>query len=91
MPLLANGQPLARIQTPTPAQLTDNTKQSYAVEEPCASKECDAMKFAEKLRALRRARQISQRALAMAVGVDHTYLRKSETVESDDSPSSSAH
>ena len=37
-------------------QLTDNTKQSYAVEEYGASKEFDTMKFTEKLRALRRAR-----------------------------------
>ena len=39
------------------------------------------MKFAEKLRALRRARQVSQRALAMAVGVDHTYLSKIENAK----------
>ena len=30
-------------------QLTDNTKQSYAVEEWCASKEFGTMMFAEKL------------------------------------------
>jgi len=59
-------------------QLTDNTKQSYAVEEYGASKEFDTMKFTEKLRALRRARCISQRALAMAAGIDHTYLSKIE-------------
>ena len=35
-------------------------------------------KFTEKLRALRHARHISQRALAMTVGVDHTYLSKIE-------------
>ena len=39
------------------------------------------MKFAEKLRALRRARCMSQRALATAVGIDHTYLSKIENAK----------
>jgi HTH-type transcriptional regulator, competence development regulator len=39
------------------------------------------MKFAEKLRTLRQARHVSQRALAMAVGVDHTYLSKIENAK----------
>jgi transcriptional regulator with XRE-family HTH domain len=36
------------------------------------------MKFAEKLRELRQAKNLSQRALASVVGVDFTYLSKIE-------------
>jgi HTH-type transcriptional regulator, competence development regulator len=41
------------------------------------------MRFAEKLRELRRARNLSQRALAAKVGVDFTYLSKIENQKLD--------
>lgn len=41
------------------------------------------MKFAEKLRELRQAKNLSQRALASVVGVDFTYLSKIENEKLD--------
>ncbi len=41
------------------------------------------MKFAEKLRELRQAKNLSQRALASMVGVDFTYLSKIENEKLD--------
>lgn len=41
------------------------------------------MKFSEKLRELRRAKNLSQRALAAKVGVDFTYLSKIENEKLD--------
>lgn len=41
------------------------------------------MKFAEKLRELRQAKNFSQRALASKVGVDFTYLSKIENEKLD--------
>jgi transcriptional regulator with XRE-family HTH domain len=41
------------------------------------------MRFAEKLRALRVARRLSQRTLAASVGVDFTYLSKIENEKLD--------
>jgi len=62
-------------------QLTDNTNNPTLLRNGLQARSYDTMKFAEKLRALRRARQISQRALAMTVGVDHTYLSKIENAK----------
>ncbi len=41
------------------------------------------MKFAERLRELRQAKNLSQRALASKVGVDFTYLSKIENEKLD--------
>ena len=41
------------------------------------------MKFAERLRELRQAKDLSQRALASKVGVDFTYLSKIENEKLD--------
>lgn len=41
------------------------------------------MKFAERLRELRQAKNLSQRALASMVGVDFTYLSKIENEKLD--------
>jgi transcriptional regulator with XRE-family HTH domain len=62
-------------------QLTDNANNPTLLRNSLQARGYDIMKFAEKLRALRRARQISQRALAIAVGVDHTYLSKIENAK----------
>lgn len=62
-------------------QLTDNVNNPTLLRNSLQARGDDTMKFAEKLRALRRARQISQRALAMTVGIDHTYLSKIENAK----------
>lgn len=62
-------------------QLTDNANNPTLLRNSLQARGHDTMKFAEKLRALRRARHISQRTLAMAVGVDHTYLSKIENAK----------
>lgn len=58
--------------------LTTNAKHpTIFVEYPQAAKE-DAMRFSDRLRQLRIAKNFSQRALAQEVGVNFTYLSKIE-------------